>query len=101
MAINVSSIRRPFVGKEVGIVFGILVAGTLSITGGFLPWYLSVLFATSLRNVYVASLGSGMLFYGVAVIHLYFQAVVLTTAYLLLRYAYERVQNRPQRNASI
>lgn len=99
MTPETSSIRRLFIGKVVGILFSILLAGSLLISGGFVPTYLAVLLASGLRNVYLGWLGSGVLFYAVALVFLYLEAVVMTLLYFGLRCAYENLQNRPKRNA--
>lgn len=100
MTTGTQSLRRIFVGREVGLVFSILLAGSLLISGGFVPGYLAVLLASGLRNVYLGWLGSGILFYAVALVFLYLEAVALTMAYVGLRYVYESIQNQPERNAS-
>ena len=100
MTTETQSLRRIFVGREVGLVFSILLAGSLLISGGFVPGYLAVLLASGLRNVYLGWLGSGILFYAVALVFLYLEAVALTMAYVGLRYVYESIQNQPERNAS-
>jgi len=95
MSFNTGGVRRLFVGKEVGIVLGILLAGSLLIQGRFLPGYLAVLLASGLRNVYLAWLGSGALFYAVAFVFLYLQAVVVTAIYLSLRTIYRSLPTTP------
>lgn len=95
-----SSVRQLFVGKEVGIIFAVLLGGSLLISGVFVPGYLAVLAASGVRNVYLLWLGSGALFYAVAGFFLYLEAVVLTAIYLGLRYVYMSIQNRPTRNIS-
>lgn len=97
---RIGTVRRVFAGREVGIIFGVLLGGTLLISGGFVPGYLAVLLASGVRNVYLAWLGSGPLFYAVAGVFLYLQAVALTAVYLGLRYVYTSIQNRPWRGAS-
>lgn len=97
---RISSVRRVFAGREVGILFGVLLAGTLLISDGFVPGYLAVLAASGVRNVYLGWLGSGPLFYAVAGVFLYLQAVALTALYLGLGYVYTSIQHRQTRNAS-
>lgn len=89
MASRIRSLRQIFIGKDIGIIFGLLIAGSL-LVGAFLPWYLAVLFASSLRNAYLYQLGSGLLFYGVAVLILYIQAVLLTAIYHMSRRLYQK-----------
>jgi general stress protein CsbA len=78
-------VRRVFLGREVGIVLGVLLVGSILVQASFLPTYLAVLFASGVRNVYVAWLGNGVLFWAVALLGLYAQAVVVTAAYLVVR----------------
>lgn len=93
MTSKIRSLRQLFVGKDIGIIFGLLIAGSL-LVGAFLPWYLSVLFASSLRNTYLYQLGSGVLFYGAAVLILYLQAVILTAIYQMSHFLYQKFQQR-------
>lgn len=90
-----SSLRRVFVGNEVGAMLGVLVVGSLLVPS-FVPAYLAVLFASGLRNVYLAWLGSGALFYGVALAVLYLEAVVLTGLLLAARHVYRSLGSRPR-----
>lgn len=78
-------LRRILVGKEVGVVLAVLLAGSLLIQARFLPAYLAVLFASGVRNVYVMWLGNGVLFWTVALVGLYLQAVAVTAGYLAVR----------------
>lgn len=100
MAFIDSGVRRVFVGKEVGIVLGILLAGSLLIQASFLPAYLAVLLASGLRNVYFAWLGNGVLFWAVALAGLYLQAVVVTASYLALRTVVESLRRTPPGESS-
>lgn len=95
MTVNNGGVRRLFVGKEVGVVLGILLAGTILIQGSFVPAYLAVLLASGLRNVYIAWLGSGVLFYAVAFVFLYLQAVAVTAMYLALQTTYHSLRTTP------
>ena len=92
MTLRISGLRRLLVGKEVGIIFTVLVAGSALITG-FVPPYLAVLLASSIRNVHLAWLGSGILFYTVAACFLYLEAVALTALYLGLQTVYQKYRN--------
>lgn len=94
MTFNNAGVRRLFVGKEVGIVLGILLAGTMLIPA-FIPGYLAVLFASGLRNVFLAWLGSGVLFYAVAFVFLYLQAVAVTAIYLAVQTIYQSFRTTP------
>lgn len=94
-------VRRVFAGKETGIILGVLIAGSLLISGGFVPTYLAILLASGVRNTYLASLGSGMLFYTVAFVFLYLQAVVLSALYLGFRHVYLGIKNRPTNGSSV
>jgi hypothetical protein len=87
MTLTDSGARRVFVGKEIAVVFGLFLAGSALIQTAFLPAYLAVLFASGLRNVYFAWLGNGILFWTVALVGLYLQAVVVTAGYLAVRTA--------------
>lgn len=62
----------------------------------WLPAYLSVLFASWLRNVYLPWLGSGTLFWTVSVLFLYAEAVLLAGAYRVIREGFDahREDNR-------
>jgi hypothetical protein len=100
MSSRIRSLRQIFIGRDVGIVFGILIAGSLLI-GAFLPWYLAVLFASSLRNVYLHQLGSGLLFDSVAVLILYVQAVLLTAIYRMSRFLYQKLRQRRMNVGSV
>lgn len=95
MKSNNSVVRRVFVGREVGIVFGILLAGTILVPGSFLPAYLAVLLASGLRNIYISGLGSGPAFYAVAFAFLYIQAVGITSVYLTIRSIYRSLGTSP------
>lgn len=90
MTREIGGIRRVFVGETVGVIFGILLAGTVLIQGAFVPGYIAVLYASGLRNVYLPWLGSGAVFYSVVCLFLYLQAVVLAGLYFLLRHLYAR-----------
>ena len=92
MTSRISGLRRLLVGKEVGVIFTVLVAGSVFITS-FVPPYLAVLLASSIRNVHFAWLGSGILFYTVAAFFLYLEAVALTALYLGLRTVYQKYRN--------
>jgi hypothetical protein len=85
MTLLKGGVRRVLVGRELGIVLGVLLAGSLLIQASFLPAYLAVLFASGVRNVYLASLGNGLLFWVVAFVGLYVQAVAVTVGYLAVR----------------
>ena len=100
MTLEVSSLRRLFVGKEVGKMLAVLLAGSLLISGGFVPTYLAKLFASSVRNAHFAWLGSGVLFYAVAFAFLYLEAVALTAIYFCLRYVYQALQKFSQNEIS-
>lgn len=100
MTLEVRAIRRLFVGKEVGKMLAILLAGSLLISGGFVPTYLAVLFASGVRNAHFAWLGSGVLFYAVAFVFLYLEAVALTAVYFAIRYAYQTLRGRFRNEAS-
>lgn len=90
-----SGLRRAFAGKEVGAILGVLIVGSLFVPL-FVPTYLAILTASGLRNVYLAWLGSGALFYAVAFGVLYLEAVVLTGVYLGARHIYRTVVDRPR-----
>lgn len=100
MTFTIGGIRRLFVGKEVGSILAVLLAGSLLIPGGFVPGYLALLFASGVRNVYLAWLGSGVLFYVVAFFFLYLQAVVLTVLYFVFRHGYQTFRKQPRNGAS-
>lgn len=100
MILTVSEFRRLFVGKEVGTILAVLLAGSLLISGGFVPAYLAVLLASGVRNVYLSWLGSGVLFYAVAFFFLYLQAVVLTAIYYVLRRGYQTFRKQPRNGVS-
>lgn len=93
MPSNIRNLRRVFIGKDVGVIFGLLVLGSV-LVGAFVPWYLAVVIASSLRNVYLHQLGSGLLLYTVAVLVLYLQAVVITAVYQGSRILYQEFQER-------
>lgn len=97
---RIGGARRSFVGKEVGMILAVLLAGSLLISGGFVPGYLAVLAASGVRNVYLSWLGSGAQFYAVAGAFLYLEAVVLMAVYLGVRYVYTSILNRPTQNIS-
>jgi hypothetical protein len=88
-------VRRVLAGKEFGVVLGVLLAGSLLVQASFLPAYLAVLFASGVRNVYVASLGNGILFWIVAFVGLYVQAVAITASYLAVRTISGSLRNPP------
>lgn len=100
MTLPDSGVRRILAGKEVGIVFGILLAGSLLIQGSFLPGYLAVLFASGVRNVYLAWLGDGILFWAVALFALYAQAVVVTASYLTVQTIAGSLRSKPPGESS-
>jgi len=85
MATIDSGVRRVLVGREVGAASGGLPAGSLLLRATFLPAYLAILLATGVRSVYLAWLGNGVLFWAVALVGLYLQAVAATAIYLALR----------------
>lgn len=95
MNVERGGVRRLFFGKVVGVVLGILLAGTMLIRGSFVPAYLAVLLASGLRNVYIAWLGSGVLFYAAAFVFLYLQAVAVTAVYLALLTTYQSLRATP------
>lgn len=78
-------VRRVFLGREVSVILGVLLVGSVLVQASFLPTYLAVLFASGVRNVYVAWLGNRVLFWTVALVGLYAQAVVVTAAYVVVR----------------
>ncbi|MFB6220749.1 MAG: hypothetical protein ABEH90_04855 [Halolamina sp.] len=79
------AVRRILIGKETGIVFGFLLIGSVLFQAGFLPTYLAVLLASGVRNVYLAWLGNGVLFWAVALVGLYLQAVTVACGYFAVR----------------
>jgi hypothetical protein len=82
MTVMDGGVRRVLIGKELGTVFGILLVGSVLLQATFLPAYLAILLASGVRNVYLAWLGNGVLFWAVALVGLYVQAVALTAIYL-------------------
>lgn len=100
MTPEIGGIRRLFVGKEVGKILAVLIAGTLLISGSFVPTYLAVLLASGVRNGYLAWLGSGVLFYTVAFFFLYLEAVALTATYFGLRSMYLTLRRLPRNESS-
>jgi hypothetical protein len=87
MTVIDSGVRRMLVGREVGAAFGVLLVGSVLLRAEFLPAYLAILLATGVRNVYLGWLGNGVLFWAVAVVGLYLQAVAVTAVYHALRTA--------------
>lgn len=85
MAFIDGGVRRILVGKETAVVLGVLLAGSLLFRATFLPAYLSVLLASGVRNVYLVWLGNGVLFWTVALVGLYLQAVAVTASHLAVR----------------
>ncbi|WP_129114714.1 hypothetical protein [Halegenticoccus tardaugens] len=94
MPFDGNPVRRLFAGRETGIVLALLIAGSLLVSGGFVPAYLAVLFASGARNASLASLGSGPAFYAVAFAFFSLQAVALSALYLCSRRVYLGVRSR-------
>lgn len=88
MAARNGGIRRLFIGKEIGIILGLLILASLFFSNGFIPSYLAILFASSIRNTIAGWSGTGLAFYAVVLFFLYLEAVVLTAGYLAVRYVY-------------
>lgn len=93
MTSRFGTLRRLFVGREVGAVLVVLIAGSL-LTSAFVPGYIAVLLASGVRNVHLPWLGSGAPFYTVAFLFLYLEAVVLTAVYVSLRTLFQKYRNR-------
>lgn len=90
MSLQHADVRRWFVGRDVAVAFAVLAAGSYTANTVFVPAYLAILAASGLRNVYLPWLGNGVLFWGVAVLALYAQAVVLAALYRGGRSVYRR-----------
>lgn len=98
MTFKMSSLRRLFLGKETGKVLAVLLAGSLLLSGGFVPTYLAKAFASSVRNAYFS--GTGVLYYTFVFFFLYVQAVILTAIYFVLRYGSQTLRKLLANEAS-
>lgn len=90
MALQDSTVRRWIAGREVAAAFALLVAVSLLAGAMFVPAYLAILAASGLRNVFLPWLANGVLFWGVAALALYVQAVALAALYRGGRAVYRR-----------
>lgn len=94
-------VRRVLVGKELAIIFGLLLAGSVLLGAAFVPAYLAVLLASGVRNIYFAWLGNGVLFWGVALVGLYLQAIAVTAGYLVVRTVVASLRGTPPGESSV
>jgi hypothetical protein len=90
MSLQDSAIRRWTAGRDVVVAFAVLAVVSVLAGAVFVPAYLAILAASGLRNVLLPSLGDGVLFWGVAALALYVQAVALAALYRGGRALYRR-----------
>ena len=100
-----ATLQRTLADRTVLLAFAFLAVFWIPVDAGWLfeplyavlypfwlPGYLSVLFASGLRNVYLPWLGSGVLFEAVGYAFLYLEAVLLAGVYRALRGVYRTYQ---------
>lgn len=96
-----NSLRGAFAGRTVGLLFAFFLGFWLLFEANALPevlyaplypfWlpsYLGIAFASGLRNVYLPSLGSGLLFRTTITAFLYLEAVIVAAVVRILGRAY-------------
>ena len=90
-------VRRLFTGRAVAVALGALLLGWAVTSVAFLPAYVAIAVPTALRNLLLPWVGHGVVFYAIALLTLYLEAVVLAAFYHGAEAVYRAVEARRSR----
>lgn len=85
-----ANIRKIIAGKVTGVVLVVLLLAMATIPNFVLTYY-PIAMATFVRNMYLPTIGTGAIFYLIALIGVYIEAVLFSVIYQLLTFSSSQI----------